>query len=176
MCRLDVDICWLFLMLPSPAASSNRNTASRIYAFCIGNSGIKTKQFQLDSRCKKFQAVRVIESNSCAAVIPCFNESASIANLVMAVRQRLPCVLVVDDGSTDETASLAQNTGAVVVKHELNLGKGASLKTGLSHALKLGHDGPDARRRWAAFAGRFACVIVLCGKNRRVAGGRQPNE
>lgn len=80
----------------------------------------------------------MIEPTNCAAAIPCFNESASIAPLVTAVRQQLPFVLIVDDGSTDGTARLAQNAGAVVVRHERNLGKGAALKSGLSHALKLG--------------------------------------
>ena len=56
------------------------------------------------------------------------------------MRRQLPSVLVVDDGSTDETASRAQAAGAVVVRHERNLGKGAALKTGLSHALKLGYE------------------------------------
>ena len=76
----------------------------------------------------------------CAAVIPCFNECAGIAPLVAAVRQQLPSVLVVDDGSTDDTASLARGAGAVVVSHERNLGKGAALKTGLSLALKQGFE------------------------------------
>jgi glycosyltransferase involved in cell wall biosynthesis len=80
----------------------------------------------------------VIEPTNCAAVIPCFNESASIGPLVAAVRRQLPFVLVVDDGSTDATAGLARNAGAVVVRHEQNLGKGAALQTGLSHALQRG--------------------------------------
>jgi glycosyltransferase involved in cell wall biosynthesis len=78
----------------------------------------------------------VIEPTTCAAVIPCFNESASVAPLVAAVRRHLPSVLVVDDGSTDETARLAENAGAAVIKHARNLGKGAALKTGLALALK----------------------------------------
>jgi glycosyltransferase involved in cell wall biosynthesis len=82
----------------------------------------------------------MFEPTTCAAVIPCFNESASITTLVMAVRQQLQFVLVVDDGSTDDTASLAKSAGAVVVKHERNLGKGAALKTGLSRALKQGYE------------------------------------
>ena len=82
----------------------------------------------------------MLELNNCAAVIPCFNESASIAVLVRVVRRQLPLVLVVDDGSTDETGRIAQNAGAFVVQHERNLGKGAALKTGLSHARKLGCD------------------------------------
>jgi glycosyltransferase involved in cell wall biosynthesis len=78
----------------------------------------------------------VPEPTNCAAVIPCFNEFASIAPLVRAVRQHLPFVLVVDDGSTDDTAALAKAAGAVVARHDRNQGKGAALKTGLSRALE----------------------------------------
>jgi len=82
----------------------------------------------------------VMETSNCAAVIPCLNESASIAALVAAVRRRLPSVLVVDDGSTDATARLAENAGAVALRHARNLGKGAALQTGLAHALKSGFE------------------------------------
>jgi glycosyltransferase involved in cell wall biosynthesis len=76
----------------------------------------------------------VIEAANCAVVIPCFNEAASIAALVSAVRNQFPFVVVVDDGSTDATARLAQTAGAAVLRHEKNLGKGVALKTGLSFA------------------------------------------
>jgi glycosyltransferase involved in cell wall biosynthesis len=77
---------------------------------------------------------------NCAAVIPCFNEAKTIGPLVAAMRQQLPLMVVVDDGSTDETAALAKNAGAIVVHHKRNRGKGASLQTGLSHVLHLGFD------------------------------------
>jgi glycosyltransferase involved in cell wall biosynthesis len=73
-------------------------------------------------------------------VIPCFNESASIAALVPAVRGQVACVLVVDDGSTDGTGRLAAAAGATVIRHERNRGKGAALKTGLAHARQLGYE------------------------------------
>jgi glycosyltransferase involved in cell wall biosynthesis len=79
-------------------------------------------------------------AKTCAVVIPCFNEGAAIAPLVAAVRQYLPSVLVVDDGSTDDTSNLAGGAGAVVVSHRRNLGKGAALRTGLSLALKQGFE------------------------------------
>ena len=82
----------------------------------------------------------MFEPTNCGAVIPCFNESASIAALVPAVRRRLPTVLVVDDGSTDDTARLAQAAGAVVVRHARNLGKGAALQTGLARLANQGCD------------------------------------
>ena len=75
-----------------------------------------------------------------AAVIPCFNEGTTIASLVGAVRRYLPAVLVVDDGSTDDTPRLAGGAGAEVVRHRRNLGKGAALQTGLSLALQQGFE------------------------------------
>jgi glycosyltransferase involved in cell wall biosynthesis len=80
----------------------------------------------------------MLELTSCAVVIPCFNEGATIAPLVGAACQHLPAVIVVNDGSTDNTAILAKRAGATVLNHARNLGKGAALKTGLSSALKLG--------------------------------------
>jgi glycosyltransferase involved in cell wall biosynthesis len=82
----------------------------------------------------------MIEPNNCAVVMPCFNEAATIASLVLAIRRHLHCVLVVDDGSTDGTGDIARAAGAMVLRHEHNLGKGSALKTGLSHALKQGYE------------------------------------
>ena len=76
----------------------------------------------------------------CAAVIPCFNEGAGIAALVSALRQQVSFVLVVDDGSTDETAHLATGAGATVIHHERNCGKGAALRSGLSQLFKQGFE------------------------------------
>jgi glycosyltransferase involved in cell wall biosynthesis len=72
-------------------------------------------------------------------VIPCFNESATIAAVALAVRRQAARVLVVDDGSTDGTAEAARLAGAIVVRHESNRGKGAALRTGLSRALNDGY-------------------------------------
>jgi glycosyltransferase involved in cell wall biosynthesis len=72
-----------------------------------------------------------------AAVIPAFNEAKSIAAVVEAVKQyALP--IVVDDGSYDETARLANQAGAVVVSHTCNQGYDAALETGLFKAIELG--------------------------------------
>lgn len=74
----------------------------------------------------------------CAAVIPCFNESAAVGPLVAAVRGHLPQVLVVDDGSTDATASAARAAGAEVLGLPVNQGKGAALQAGLHRAREMG--------------------------------------
>jgi glycosyltransferase involved in cell wall biosynthesis len=74
------------------------------------------------------------------AVIPCFDEAQTIASLVHAVRRHIPNVVVVDDGSTDNTHKLAAAAGARVVSHPRNLGKGAAVKTGLTAAARQGFD------------------------------------
>lgn len=78
----------------------------------------------------------------CAALIPCFNESANIAEVVRGVRAHLPSVIVVDDGSTDATSEAAAANGAKIQRHETKQGKGAALRTGFQNAREQGF-------RWA---------------------------
>jgi len=71
------------------------------------------------------------------AVIPAYNEAKHISNVVKTTKQSVP-VLVIDDGSTDETAKLAKAAGAEVIRHPSNRGKGTALRTGFLRALDLG--------------------------------------
>jgi glycosyltransferase involved in cell wall biosynthesis len=73
-----------------------------------------------------------------AALIPAFNCSGRIGQVVAGVRRVLPDVLVVDDGSTDDTVEEARGAGARAVVHGANRGKAAALRTGL--AVLLGED------------------------------------
>ncbi|MFF1571823.1 glycosyltransferase family 2 protein [Leifsonia sp. NPDC058292] len=68
-------------------------------------------------------------------MIPLFNEAPVIRAVVEDARKVFPNVVCVDDGSTDGSADEARAAGAVVVKHPINLGQGASLRTGLDWAL-----------------------------------------
>jgi glycosyltransferase involved in cell wall biosynthesis len=72
-----------------------------------------------------------------AAVIPAFNEARSIQAVVQQVSQRA-LAIVVDDGSTDDTAALARGAGAHVVSHPFNRGYDGALETGIRTALGLG--------------------------------------
>jgi glycosyltransferase involved in cell wall biosynthesis len=74
--------------------------------------------------------------------IPAWNEAESVASVIHGVRERLPevDVLVVDDGSTDETAARAREAGARVASLPFNQGLGAALQTGYLYALREGYD------------------------------------
>ena len=70
-------------------------------------------------------------------VIPAHNEERFIGSVVLKARRYADKVIVVDDGSSDDTAAIAEAAGATVERHEQNRGKGAGLTTGLSLARKL---------------------------------------
>jgi glycosyltransferase involved in cell wall biosynthesis len=73
-----------------------------------------------------------------AAVIPAFNESASIAAVVEGVRSAVAHVIVVDDGSSDDTAERARTAAAEVLVHDTNRGKGHAVRTGIARVLEGG--------------------------------------
>jgi glycosyltransferase involved in cell wall biosynthesis len=66
-----------------------------------------------------------------AALIPCYFEEKHIRDVAARTRAQLETVLVVDDGSTDQTSDEARAAGVEVIRHEKNQGKGAAIKTGL---------------------------------------------
>jgi glycosyltransferase involved in cell wall biosynthesis len=70
-----------------------------------------------------------------AALIPAYNEAATIADVVRGVHPFVSRVLVVDDGSRDGTADAARAAGADVVAHASNQGKGHAVRTGLTRLL-----------------------------------------
>lgn len=69
------------------------------------------------------------------AVIPAFNNEATISEVVEKTRREIDCVVVVDDGSTDETACRAENAGAHVIRVKKNRGKGNALRISFRYAL-----------------------------------------
>lgn len=69
------------------------------------------------------------------ALIPAFNEAATIAAVVTGVRPHVQAVVVVDDGSSDDTAARAEAAGARVIRHLQNRGKGHAVRSGLAQIL-----------------------------------------
>jgi glycosyltransferase involved in cell wall biosynthesis len=71
------------------------------------------------------------------ALIPAYNEERFIGSVVLKARKYVDTVMVIDDGSLDQTADIARDAGAVVIRLETNRGKGAALGAGFQKAREL---------------------------------------
>lgn len=67
-------------------------------------------------------------------IIPAWNEEKNIRRTILSVKSFVSEIVVIDDGSRDDTAKIAAETGVTVVKHFINRGQGASLETGNEYA------------------------------------------
>ena len=104
-----------------------------------------------------------------SVVIPAYNEGAAIAQVVSALAATGPWreIIVVDDGSQDDTSAHAAAAGATVVRHPYNKGNGAAVKSGIrcatgEHVLIVDGDGqhsPEDARRLVARLGEYDLVI-----------------
>ncbi len=74
-------------------------------------------------------------------IIPAHNESKTIGSLVGSLREKEWDVIVVDDGSTDATGRIAEESGAIVIRHDQKNGKGLSLQKGFKYAIDHNYDG-----------------------------------
>jgi len=88
------------------------------------------------------------------AAIPAYNEARFIGSIVIQARRFVDVVLVIDDGSRDQTAAIAEAAGAIVLRHEHNRGKGEGLNTAFAEARRLG-----AR-----------CLVLIDGDGQHEAG------
>ena len=107
-------------------------------------------------------------------IVPAYNEEATIGRVVASIRAQGPFdIVVIDDGSTDDTARLAEEAGAIVLRHPFNLGIGGAVQSGFQHALEHGyesmvqvdadgqHDPRELDKLFAAMA--ESGVDVVCG-------------
>jgi glycosyltransferase involved in cell wall biosynthesis len=113
------------------------------------------------------------DRTSVAALIPAYFEGKSIADVARRTLAQLDRVLVVDDGSTDNTEAEGRRSGAEVIRHAVNQGKGAAIKTGLrelsarsgvGYILVLDGDGqhlPEEIPRFLEAAGRSTAQMLV---------------
>ncbi len=74
-----------------------------------------------------------------AVLIPAYNAAASLRGVIEGIKEYVPSILVVDDGSTDATAEIALAAGVHVLRHQINRGKGVALRTGFWFLLYQGY-------------------------------------
>ena len=76
------------------------------------------------------------------AIVPAYNEAGMIARVVRDIRRQAPGfdVVVVDDGSSDDTVAEAESERAIVIRHPFNLGIGGAMQSGYKFALREGYD------------------------------------
>jgi glycosyltransferase involved in cell wall biosynthesis len=75
-------------------------------------------------------------------LIPAFNEASGIAAVIADIRRVVPeyDILVVNDGSSDDTATAAKSAGAIVISHPFNMRYGVTIQTGYKYAFANGYD------------------------------------
>jgi len=82
---------------------------------------------------------KINQNNNVFVVIPAYNESKMILNVVNDLRnQDYFNIVIIDDGSTDDTYKVALSSGVIVLKQVINRGQGAALKTGIDYAVLSG--------------------------------------
>ena len=118
-----------------------------------------------------------MENPSVSIIIPAFNEAATIGKLIAALAGSFPSyeIIVVDDGSTDDTGRIARDNGAVVMRHPYNIGNGAAVKTGIRCArgdilVFMDGDGQHDSRQIAALLEPLPAYDMVIGA--RSSGGQ----
>lgn len=126
-------------LLPRRAILSGLNETSRDDSDATRDAGMSTRRFQKTNGLPDTQRRRLL------VAIPALDEEPSIARVIDGVPREIPGIssieiLVVDDGSQDRTAEIAETAGATVMRHAKHRGLGAAFRTALSHALDSGSD------------------------------------
>ena len=72
--------------------------------------------------------------------LPAFNEGKNIASIIAQLKKKYALIIVCDDGSSDFTTAIAEEMGAIVIKHKKNLGYGAAIRSLFLKAQELDCD------------------------------------
>ncbi|MBT3405548.1 glycosyltransferase family 2 protein [Candidatus Woesearchaeota archaeon] len=108
-------------------------------------------------------------------IIPAYNEEKHITKVIRNTKKYCSNIVVVDDGSRDKTYSSAVKGGAIALKHVVNLGKGAAVKTGADYAVANGaktlifmdSDGQHEPKEIPNFVKALKGVDIIYGSRRR---------
>lgn len=118
-----------------------------------------------------------------SVLIPAYNEGPAVGELIRALREAAPWheILLVDDGSSDETAASAEAAGGRVLRHPYNKGNGAAVKTGIraatgEYVLVIDGDGqhkPEDARRLVERLGEYDLVVGARASHTQATGTRR---
>jgi glycosyltransferase involved in cell wall biosynthesis len=119
-------------------------------------------------------------SSRLVVVLPAYNEALSVAKVIRQIRDHLEFqgdveIVVVDDGSSDDTAEVAAEASAIVIRHRRNEGLGVAIATGIEAALQIGADIIVTMDSDGQFKGEHVSEIIaplLAGKAEMVIGSR----
>ena len=79
----------------------------------------------------------MLRTEKICVIIPAYNAEKHLRDVIAAIRASFSgTIIVVDDGSTDDTRGVAENAGTIVLSHRQNFGKGEALKTGFNYAVR----------------------------------------
>ena len=119
-----------------------------------------------------------------AVIIPALNAAKTLEPIVREAKQYVDKVVVIDDGSTDGTGDVARNAGAIVIRHDVNRGKGGALKSGflwaseqnLDGVITLDADGQHLPRQIPLFVDhrRASGADLIIGGRAHLFGGMLP--
>jgi glycosyltransferase involved in cell wall biosynthesis len=117
-----------------------------------------------------------------AVIIPALNAAKTLAPIVSEAKQYVDQVVVIDDGSSDGTGDVARNAGAIVIRHDVNRGKGGALKSGFVWALEqrldgvitLDADGQHLPRQIPLFLEHAAGADLIIGGRAHLFDGMLP--
>ncbi|PXF62147.1 MAG: hypothetical protein C4B59_00615 [Candidatus Methanogaster sp.] len=127
-----------------PIGSSDKTAEQRVCSMlqlnrsCRPHANIRERRRETlggGGRFEERMTERVSADTKIIAGIPAYNEQYSVCGLIHATMDYADDVIVVDDGSTDNTSKLAKRAGAVVVRHKINQGKTAAIQTIIAEAI-----------------------------------------
>jgi glycosyltransferase involved in cell wall biosynthesis len=120
------------------AGADDPNSWKRMTATSTGRRRFKPRSAQA----KTTMQTPLTQRSSCLAVVPAYNEAGTIESVIEALRDKTPQldVVVVDDGSTDDTAARAAAAGVRVLQLPFNLGIGGAVQAGFKFADEHGYD------------------------------------
>lgn len=77
----------------------------------------------------------IVMKQNVLIAIPAYNEGEQIVSTIESITKRYPNIIVIDDGSVDNTVSMVEGAGVECVRHPINLGQGAAIQTGIEYGL-----------------------------------------